>query len=156
MPSKMITELIFFEYPRCLKCRLEALSPSTALRLRTSPTLAWAAPSRRIARRAKGGWGEGERVGREWLWLEGRVLQLQGGGDGGDPPEGSWGRTHIWGLSIFGGPDFFFFFFRMQGLALDAKRRFRGPGSKSHLPAIRARSKSRQVQRRQLGYSKRC
>ena len=39
-----------------------------------------------------------ERVGREGLWLEGRVLQLQWG-DGGDLPKGSLGRTHIWGLS---------------------------------------------------------
>ena len=37
--------------------------------------------------------GEG---GREGLWLEGRVLQLQGRA-GGDLPKGSWGRTHIWG-----------------------------------------------------------
>ena len=36
---------------------------------------------------------------------QGRVLQLQWGGMGGDPPNGSWGQTHIWGLSIIGALD---------------------------------------------------
>ena len=37
---------------------------------------------------------------REGLWLEGRVLQLQCGGMGGDLPKASWGWTHIWELPI--------------------------------------------------------
>ena len=40
-----------------------------------------------------------EVVGREGPWLEGRILQSQWGDGGGDPPKGSWGQTHIWGLS---------------------------------------------------------
>ena len=51
--------------------------------------------------KSQGGWGGRgrEREGREGLWLEGRVLQLQWG-MGGDPPNTSWGQTHIWGLPI--------------------------------------------------------
>ena len=42
-----------------------------------------------------GGRGK-EQAGREGLWLEGRVLQLQWG-MGGEPPNTSCGQTHIWG-----------------------------------------------------------
>ena len=47
------------------------------------PSPVWAA-SRSLAKRAKGGGGRGkERAGREGVWLEGRVLQLQWGMGGG-------------------------------------------------------------------------
>ena len=65
------------------------------------PTPDWAAPSRTpgaLQKEPRGVGGRGrERAGREGLWLEGRVLQLQWG-MGGDPPNTSWGQTHIWGL----------------------------------------------------------
>ena len=54
-------------------------------------------PSRSIAKRARGAGGRGrERAGREGLWLEGRVLQLQLG-DGGESLQraAGWGQTHI-------------------------------------------------------------
>ena len=68
------------------------------------PTPDWAAPSRTPGALQKeprrvGGRGR-ERAGREGLWLEGRVLQLQLGMGGGDPPNTSWGQTHIWGFPI--------------------------------------------------------
>ena len=49
--------------------------------------------------KSQGGWGEegGRGQGGNGVWLEGRVLQLQWG-MGGDPPNTSWGQTHIWGL----------------------------------------------------------
>ena len=72
-------------------------SPSTTLCPSTS---AWAAPSQSIVKRATGvGRGRRERVGREGLCLEGRVLELRWGGLG-VLSKGSWGRTHILGLSI--------------------------------------------------------
>ena len=69
--------------PRCgsgPKCCLET-PPPTPLRPRTPPPPpAWAAPSRSLAKRAKG-WGEKGRRGRggKGFWFEGRVLQLQWG-----------------------------------------------------------------------------
>ena len=66
--------------PKCgsgRKCRLEGPSPSTPVR--RLPTPAQAALSWSIAKRARG-WGRGRRVGRQGLWLDGRVLQLLWGG----------------------------------------------------------------------------
>ena len=67
------------------------------------PTPDWAAPSRTpgaLQKEPRGVGGRGrERAGREGLWLEGRALQLQWG-MGGDPPNTSWGQTHIWGLPM--------------------------------------------------------
>ena len=42
-----------------------------------------------------GRWGEkgGGGVGREGLWLEGRVLQRSGGEGGGDNPKRNWGQS---------------------------------------------------------------
>ena len=42
------------------------------------------------------GWGKRGTVGREGLWREGSSSCL---GGGGCRPNGSWGQTHIWGLS---------------------------------------------------------
>ena len=56
-----------------------------------SPSPAWAAPSRSLAKRAKGGGGKRE-------WGKGPPITM---GDGGDPPNTSWGQTHIWGLPKF-------------------------------------------------------
>ena len=42
--------------------------------------------------------GRGRRRGKEGLWLEGKGPPVPNGGDRGDPPKGSWGQTHIWGL----------------------------------------------------------
>ena len=68
------------------------------------PTPDWAAPSRTpgtLQKEPRGVGGRGrERAGREGLWVEGRVLQLQWGM--GDPPNTSWGQTHIWGSQIWG------------------------------------------------------
>ena len=76
-------------------------SPSTSPRT-PPPTPDWAAPSRtpgELQKEPSGVGGRGrERAGREGLWFEGRVLQLQWGMGGGDPPNTSWGQTHIWGL----------------------------------------------------------
>ena len=63
------------------------------------PTPDWAAPSRSIAKRAKGGWGEegrSRRGGKGFGLREGS--SNCNGGWGGDPPNTSWGQTHIWGL----------------------------------------------------------
>ena len=88
--------------PRCgsgPKRRLEAPPPSTPLRPRTPPPPpAWAAPSRSLAKRAKGGGGKSEGEGGEGgglAWGKGPPITM---GDGGDPPNTSWGQTHIWGL----------------------------------------------------------
>ena len=82
---------------------LEGPPPPTPPRT-PPPTPDWAAPSRTpgaLQKKAKGVGGRGrERAGREGLWLEGRVLQLQWG-LGGDPPSTSWDQTHIWGLPKF-------------------------------------------------------
>ena len=50
-------------------------------------------------KKSQGGWGE--EGGGGWVGTgcgQGSVLQLQWGGWGGDPPNGSWSQTHIWGL----------------------------------------------------------
>ena len=73
-------------------------SPSTPPKT-PPPTPDWAAPSRTPGASQKKPRGVGGR-GREGFWLEGRVLQLQWG-MGGDPPNTSWGQTHIWGLPIY-------------------------------------------------------
>ena len=57
-----------------------------------SPTWFRCCLSQSIAKRARGVGEEGGRVGREWLWLEGRVLQLP---RGGGPPNGSWGQNLV-------------------------------------------------------------
>ena len=94
------TLVILWSTPRCgsgPKCGLEAPPPPPPCALGPLPPPAWAAPSRSLAKRAKGGGRRKERAGREGVWLEGRVLQLEWG-MGGDPPNTSWGQTHIWGL----------------------------------------------------------
>ena len=59
------------------------------------PPPAWAAPPRALQKEPSGVGGRGkERAGSEGVWLEGRVLQLQWG-MWGDPPNTSWGQTHI-------------------------------------------------------------
>ena len=73
--------------------------PPTPLRPRTPPPPpppAWAAPSRSLAKRAKGGGGEEGRRGRGWKGLREGSSNYNGGW--GDPPNTSWGQTHIWGL----------------------------------------------------------
>ena len=66
-----------------------------------SPATSLGRPLPEPCKKSQGGvGGRGkERAGREGVWLEGRVLQLQWG-DVGDPPNTSWGQTHIWGLPI--------------------------------------------------------
>ena len=75
--------------------------PLHPLRLRDpSPTPAWAAPFRSIAKRVRGVGGQREREGGEGRAVIREGSSSRNGGDGGgDPPNGSWGQTHIWGLS---------------------------------------------------------
>ena len=91
-----------FEYLRCgsgpKRRLLQAASPPPHLRPRTPPPHQPGPPPPGALQKEPCGWGKREgRVGRKGLWLEGRVLQLQWGWE--DPPKGSWGQTHIWGLS---------------------------------------------------------
>ena len=83
--------------PRCgsgPKCRLEgSLSTPCA----PPPPRQPRPPLPEHCKKEPGGWRK-RRAGREGLWLERRLLQLLLGGAGG-PPNGSWGQTHIWGLS---------------------------------------------------------
>ena len=85
------------EISRSPKCRFEGTDPPPPCALGTLPhaSLGHPFPEHQQSERVGRGWG---RVLREGLGLEGRVLQLHGG-EGGDPPKGSWGQTHIWGLS---------------------------------------------------------
>ena len=77
-----------------------ALPPSTPLAHGPLPHTSLGHPLPEHCKKSQGvGGKKGGRVGREGLWLEGRVLHSQWG-FGGDLPKGSWGQTHIWGLSI--------------------------------------------------------
>ena len=91
--------------PRCgsgPKLRLEgAPPPFCALGPHTSPP-----PSQSIETRASGVGAKGGWVGREGLGLREGSSSCNGGkGDttriqGGFPPKGSLGQTHIWGLDL--------------------------------------------------------
>ena len=75
-------------------------SPSTPSRT-PPPTPDWATPSRTpgaLQKEPRGVGGRGrERVGREGLWLEGRVLQLQWGNGGGAVQTPVGARPTSWG-----------------------------------------------------------
>ena len=86
--------------PRCGSspdCRLEGPPPPPPpFALGPLPPTSLGRPLPEPCKKSQGGvGGRGkERAGREGGWLEGRVLQLQWG-MGGDPPNTSWGQTHI-------------------------------------------------------------
>ena len=72
--------------------------PSTPLRPRIPPPAPGPPPPGALQKEPRGVGGRGtERAGREGVWLDGRVSPITMK-DGGDPPNTSWGQTHIWGL----------------------------------------------------------
>ena len=88
--------------PRCgsgPKCCLEAPPPPPPCALRPLPPTSLGRPLPEPCKKSQGGWGEEGRRGRggKGFGLREGSSNYNGGRDG-DPPNTSWGQTHIWGL----------------------------------------------------------
>ena len=74
-------------------------SPSTPYDLGPLPHTSLGRTLPEYCKKSQGVGGRGRgKVGREGLW-SGKGPPVAMGGMGGGPPNGSWGQTHIWGLS---------------------------------------------------------
>ena len=84
--------------PKCgsgPSCRLERPPPPHPCALGPLPHASPGCALPEHCKTSQGG-GEEEGVGREGLWLKGKVLQCNGQ-EGGGRPKHTWDQTHIWG-----------------------------------------------------------